>query len=334
MNVLAGDIGGTRIRFAIIGVQGQRLHTETEQSFLSKDHASLELALEQFAAAARLPFESVCLGIAGPVIEGRCIATNLPWKIDADRIRSILSLQSVALINDLAANALGIRALSEQDFFVANPGRPNPSGNACIIAAGTGLGEAGMFWDGHQHQPFPSEGGHCDFAPTSDFDYRLQQFLADRYGHVSWERVVSGMGIVNLFEFLCHENSEPQPEWFVREKERGDAASAVSNAALSEGNPRCMETMRLFLRYYGAEAGNLALKTMASGGIYIGGGIAPKLVQLFRLDCFLEALCAKGRMQALLQDMPVKIILNDRTALLGAALQAAQLRRIFRISSE
>jgi glucokinase len=320
MKVLAGDIGGTRIRFAIIDVQGQRLKPEYEQSLLSRDYASLEPVLEKFAAAAGLPFDAVCLGIAGPVIDGRCIATNLPWKIDAERIRSILSLQSVSLINDLAANALGIRALSEQDFFMVNPGRPNSAGNACIIAAGTGLGEAGMFWDGQQYQPFPSEGGHCDFAPATDFDFRLHRFLADRYGHVSWERVVSGMGIVNLFEFLCHENSEPEPQWFVLEKEHGDAASAISNAALREGNPRCVETMRLFLRYYGAEAGNLALKTMASGGVYIGGGIAPKLVQLFGPSNFLEALCAKGRMQSLLQDMPVKVILNDKTALFGAAL--------------
>ncbi|MCI0652921.1 MAG: glucokinase, partial [Methylococcaceae bacterium] len=325
MKVLAGDIGGTRIRFAIFDVQGPGLVTESEQSYLSRDHAELGPVLEKFVADARLPFESVCLGIAGPVLDGRCIATNLPWKIDADEIRSMLSLHSVVLINDLVANALGIRALSEQDFFVVNPGRPNPTGNACIIAAGTGLGEAGMFWDGREHQPFPSEGGHCDFAPASDFDYRLLQFLANRHGHVSWERVVSGIGIVNLFEFLCHENSEAQPEWFARAKEFGDAASAISDAALSAENPRCLESLRLFLGYYGAEAGNLALKTMASGGIYIGGGIAPKLVQLFEQDWFLNALCAKGRMQTLLRDMPVKIILNDRTPLLGAAIQASLL---------
>jgi glucokinase len=323
MKVLAGDIGGTQIRFAIVDVRGHRLDTESEQSFPSKDYACLEDALEKFVSAAGRSFGSACLGVAGPVLNNRCTTTNLPWKIDADQIQSILPGQQVRLINDLAANALGIRALSADDFFVVNSGRPNPCGNACIIAAGTGLGEAGMYWDGRQHQPFPSEGGHCDFAPACDFDNRLQKFLADRYGHVSWERVVSGMGIVNLFEFLCHENSDPQPEWFALEKEHGDAASAVSKAALSEEHPLCMETMRLFLKYYGAEAGNLALKTMASGGIYIGGGIAPKLIQLFRQDTFFEALCAKGRMRALLQDMPVKVILNDRTALLGAAIQAS-----------
>lgn len=324
MKVLAGDIGGTRIRFAIIGVHGRRLETEYEASYLSKDYSGLERALEKFVADAGLPFESVGLGIAGPVLDGRCIATNLPWQVDADQIRALLSLESVSLINDLAANALGIAALSERDFCVVNPGSSNPTGNACIIAAGTGLGEAGMFWDGHEHRPFPSEGGHCDFAPVSDLDRRLQQFLARRYGHVSWERVVSGMGIVHIFEFLGKEHSEPEPDWLVREKELGDAASAISNAALSGASPLCMETLRLFLRYYGAEAGNLALKTMASGGIYIGGGIAPRLVPLFKQRDFLEALCAKGRMQSLLREMPVKLILNDRAALFGAAIQAAR----------
>ncbi|MCI0655368.1 MAG: glucokinase [Methylococcaceae bacterium] len=326
MKVLAGDIGGTTTRFAIIEIRGRRLDTVIEQSFPSQDYASLELALEQFVAAAGRSFDTLCFGVAGPVLNGRCIATNLPWNIESERIKSSLNLKQVRLINDLAANALGIRALSEQDFYLVNPGRTNPCGNACIIAAGTGLGEAGLFWDGHEHQPFASEGGHCDFAPVSELDFRLQQFLANRHGHVSWERVVSGMGIVNIFEFLCHENSESQPEWFVLEKELGDAASAISNAALTEQNALCMETMRLFLRYYGAEAGNLALKTMAIGGIHIGGGIAPKIVQLFKQESFLEALCAKGRMQALLRDMPVKVILNERCALLGAAIQASRPR--------
>ncbi|MGR9108885.1 MAG: glucokinase, partial [Gammaproteobacteria bacterium] len=185
------------------------------------------------------------------------------------------------------------------------------------------LGEAGMFWDGGRHRPFATEGGHCDFAPACDLDFRLQRFLAERHGHVSWERVVSGMGIVNLFEFLCEEKSKPQPDWFLREKEHGDAASAVSAAAMSAEDPLCLEAMQLFLRYYGAEAGNLALKTLARAGVYLGGGIAPKILPLFPQSGFLKAFLGKGRMQDLLREMPVKVVLNERTALLGAALQAS-----------
>ncbi len=325
MKVLAGDIGGTRIRLAIVDVQGDRLRIGHEESFFSKDYVGLEQALERFAFSAGLPFDSACFGVAGPVLNNRSVTTNLPWIIDAGSIQSVLADRPVCLINDLAANALGIRALSEQDFHLVNSGRSGSCGNACIIAAGTGLGEAGMFWDGQRHLPFASEGGHCDFAPASDFDYRLQQFLAKRHGHVSWERIVSGMGIVSLFEFLGQETSAPEPEWFVLEKQSGNAASAVSNAALAGENPLCLKTMHLFLQYYGAEAGNLALKTMATSGIYIGGGIAPKIVRLFGETIFFDALCAKGRMQTLLQDMPVKVILNARAALFGAAIQASTL---------
>ena len=323
MKVLAGDIGGTRSRFAIVEVDGIRLDARYEKAFRSKDYGDLEQVLAEFVDGTDIPFESACFGIAGPILNGRCIATNLPWHIDPDRVQSSLALQSVRLINDLAANALGIQALSEKDLYLVNPGRADRQGNACIIAAGTGLGEAGMFWDGEHYQPFPSEGGHCDFAPSCDFDYQLQQFLATRFGHVSWERVVSGMGIVNIFEFLCAQNHEPEPDWFKIEKERGDAASAIAETARSKQDRLCLETLEHFLRYYGAEAGNLALKTMATGGIYVGGGIAPKLIRLFQRNTFFEALTAKGRMQNLLSEMPVKVILNDRTALFGAAIRAA-----------
>lgn len=323
MKVLAGDVGGTRVRFAIIDAEGLRLRTKYEKALLSKDLASLEQALMQFLDSADESFESVCLGVAGPVLENRCVTTNLPWTLDANQIESVLNGRKVTLINDLAANALGIRALSESDFFVVNPGEPHPGGNACIIAAGTGLGEAGLYWDGAQHQPFPSEGGHCDFAPATDFDYRLLQFIAQRHGHVSWERIVSGVGIVSLFEFLCLENSESLPEWFLSEKTQGDPARAISTAALAKQHPIAEDTLRRFLLYYGAEAGNLALKTMASAGVFIGGGIAPQIIQLFHEPWFFQALCAKGRMQSLLQAMPVKVILNPRTALLGAAIRAS-----------
>ncbi|MGH8498085.1 MAG: glucokinase [Methylococcales bacterium] len=321
MKVLVGDIGGTWLRFAIIEVHGRHLNIEFEGSLPSKNYACLNLALEQFTTACGLTFDAACLGVAGPVHNGRCSLSNLPWIIDSAEIKARLGLEHVSLINDLVANAFGIRALSEQDFLVVNAGSPNPCGNACIIAAGTGLGEAGLFWDGREHQPFACEGGHCDFAPASELDYRLQQFLKKRYDHVSWERVLSGTGIVNIFEFLCHEYSMPQPEWFVLEKVQGDPASTISRFALTEQNPLCVETMQLFLKYYGAEAGNLALKTMAVAGIHIGGGIAAKNIPLFRQP-FLDALRAKGRMQALLGDIPVKIILNRRAALFGAAVFA------------
>ena len=202
---------------------------------------------------------------------------------------------------------------------------PNASGNAAVIAAGTGLGEAGLFWDGQQHHPFATEGGHVSFSPGDELEIALLRYLQQWHRHVSWERVVSGMGLLSLHEFLRSYRLTAAPQWLIEEMKNGDMAAAITNAALSGRDEICAETLDWFVRLYGAEAGNLALKVMSRGGLYLGGGIAPKILPLLQGGAFLEAFLNKGRMSPLLEAMPVKVILNDRAALLGAALRAAQL---------
>jgi glucokinase len=214
--------------------------------------------------------------------------------------------------------------LGAADLFVLHEGAANAVGNQAVIAAGTGLGEAGLFWDGQRHQPFATEGGHTSFSASDDREFALLKYLQQRYEHVSWERIVSGMGIVALYEFMCHYHHASVPAWLNAEMEQGDVAAAIANAAMSERDELCVETLDWFLQLYGAEAGNLALKVMSRGGVYLGGGIAPKI--LFRLQngIFLKAFFNKGRMRPLLEAMPVKVILNDKAALYGAALFAAR----------
>ena len=210
------------------------------------------------------------------------------------------------------------------DLLSLHSGEPNSSGNQAVIAAGTGLGEAGLFWDGQRHHPYATEGGHTSFSPGNDLEIALLKHMRQRHTHVSWERIVSGMGILDLHEFLCVHRKATIPDWLQEEMKQGDAAAAISSAALSGRDEICVETLDCFVRLYGAEAGNLALKVMSRGGIYIGGGIAPKILPLLQTGTFLEAFFSKGRMRPLLEAMPVKVILNDRAALYGPALIAAQ----------
>jgi glucokinase len=257
------------------------------------------------------------------VRNGRAETTNLPWLVDAKRLTDELGFRKVWLMNDLEANAWGISALEEKDFCVLSEGKPDPAGNASIISAGTGLGQAGLYWNGEQHRPFASEGGHSDFAPNSDLEIALLQYLKQRYPHVSWERVVSGMGLVNIYEFLRDYRGSETPAWLAGEMKAGDQAAAISKAAQASRCPVCTETLELFVHLYGVEAGNHALKIMSTAGVYLGGGIAPKNLDYFREGIFLKSFWSKGRMESLMRDMPVKVILNDRTALYGPAVFAA-----------
>jgi glucokinase len=229
----------------------------------------------------------------------------------------------VALLNDLEANAYGLAMLAPDDFVALNNGTTEASGNMAIIAAGTGLGEAGLHWDGGQHHPFASEGGHASFAPSNAFQIELLSYLLREFTHVSWERVVSGPGLYNIYRFLRDTGRGEEPPWLGEEIRRGDPAAVISQAALAGSSALCGQALDLFIALYGAEAGNLALKLMASGGVFVGGGIAPKIITKLRDSTFIEAFVAKGRMQSLLQDIPVRVILNDKAALLGAARFAA-----------
>jgi glucokinase len=238
--------------------------------------------------------------------------------VDGGRLAELLGLDSVGLLNDLEANAWGIQALGPEDLAVLNEGDPRATGNAAVISAGTGLGEAGLYWDGERHRVFASEGGHADFAPRGEVQLELYRFLAAEIGHVSYERVCSGMGIVNIYRFLLHSGSLAEPEWY---RAADDKAAAVSTAA-SQGDETADRALELFCSIYGAEAGNLALKVMATGGVYVGGGIAPKIVPRLQGGGFMRAFTDKGRLSRVLERIPVRVILNDKTALLGAALWA------------
>jgi glucokinase len=324
VEVLAGDIGGTKTRLAIFEVNGSQLESQFENTYKSEEYPSLDGIVAAFLETTQRRCDHACFGIAGPVKEGKSKTTNLPWLVDVSRLRNTLGLKNVSLLNDLEANAWGITALSETDFFTLNVGIPGASGNVAVIAAGTGLGEAGLYWDGHRHRPFASEGGHADFGAGNEFELELFKFLAQRFGHVSWERILSGPGLVNLYRFLLQHRQSSEPEWLAKEMRAGDPAEAISKAALSNRDPTCIEALDLFVYLYGMEAGNHALKIMAMGGVFIGGGIAPKILDKLKETTFMEAFCAKGRMANLLRDMPVKVILNDRTALYGPAIFMAQ----------
>jgi glucokinase len=320
MRVLAGDIGGTKTRLAVFDVHGTRLETVTERSYPSGSYSGLENIVQDFFGGTRADCRQACFGIAGPVQRGRAQTTNLPWIVEERAMAAVFGFERVALINDLEANAWGIGALRENDFCALNAGRPDAGGNACIISAGTGLGEAGLYWDGQRHWPFACEGGHASFSPSSDLEMALLKYLRERFGHASWERVLSGRGLVNVHDFLRSHRGVSVPSWLRAEMSAGDPAAAISRAALDERDDLCAEALDLSIYLYGVEAGNFALKIMAAGGVYLGGGIAPKNLERFKGPLFMQGFLDKGRMQPLLEAMPVKIIVNDRTALYGTAL--------------
>jgi len=322
ISVLSGDIGGTKTRLAIVSVAGTRVMIEHEVSYPSQQYAQFDILLTEFLSDIAVP-EVAAFGIAGPV-QGRVVqTTNLPWRIDADSLQRQFGFAHCELLNDLEATACGLPALGAEDLLVLQQGSEAACGNQAVIAAGTGLGEAGLYWDGLQHRPFATEGGHTSFSPANTQEFALLRHLQQQHQHVSWERVVSGMGLLSMHEFLCQYRHESVPGWLAEEMRIGDAAAAISQAALAGRDEICIETLNWFARLYGAEAGNLALKTMSRGGLYLGGGIAPKILPLLQSGVFLEAFLGKGRMRPLLEAMPVKVILNDRAALYGPALRVA-----------
>jgi len=323
LTVLGGDIGGTKTRLAVIEVCGTQLRTVREQSYASRDYATFDELLGDFLNNSDVPARAA-FGIAGPV-QGRVVqTTNLPWRIDADQLQAKFGIRLCSLLNDLEATASGLPALGEADLLTLHAGTAGASGNAAVIAAGTGLGEAGLFWDGRQYHPFATEGGHTSFSPGDEMEMALLRHLQQRHAHVSWERIVSGPGLVMLHEFLCQYRHAPLPDWLRDEMQGGDAAAVIANAALNERDDLCIEALNCFVHLYGAEAGNLALKVMSRGGLYLGGGIAPKILPCLQNGIFLNAFFNKGRMRPLLEAMPVRVILNDRAALYGPALHAAK----------
>jgi glucokinase len=320
MRVLVGDIGGTKTNLALAEVEEERVRLTGERRYPSGDYDSLDAIVRHYLEEAGISCERAAFAVAGPVHENRSKTTNLPWELDGRQLAQALSCTAVRLLNDLEAVAWGIAALGPGDFAVLHPGEET-TGNACVVAAGTGLGEAGMFWDGATHHPFATEGGHSDFAPSDEREVALLEYLQERHGRVSWERAVSGMGIASIYEFLL-EWRGAQPEDLAGEGD--DRAAAIARAAAKGDCPLCSETMALFWRLYGTEAGNMALKHMALGGVYLAGGIAPKNLELLHRSGFLAAFFDKGRMESLMRRMPVKVICEQRAPLYGAARFAAK----------
>lgn len=320
--ILAGDIGGTHTRIALFIQSGDRLILEREQIYPSREHAGLNEIIALFLRDESARAEAACFGIAGPVLNGRANVSNLSWVVDAQLISRASSISPVFLINDLMAHACGIPALHDADLIVLNSGQAC-AGNAALIAAGTGLGEAGMFWDGIQHHPFAAEGGHADWAPGNELELALHRYLMNKFGHASCERVLSGPGIKNVYDFLRDSKVEPEPEWLKQELERApDSAALIAEHSLNATVPICEHTLDIFVSVYGAEAGNLALRMMAVGGIFVSGGIAGKILAKMQGPLFMKAFVEKGRMKSLLEAVPVKLIVNDHIGLLGAARYA------------
>jgi len=317
--ILVGDVGGTHTRLAMIDVVKGHFHFLAEQTFPSREEPSLESALRKFLSDPVSPITRACLGIAGPVRYGRSEATNLPWVIDSQKIAQQLNLPRVGLINDWEAGAYGIAALEAKDFEVLNQGADDAQGNRAVIAAGTGLGQVGLFWDDKEYRPFASEGGHADFAPRNHVEMDLLDYLLRRHSRVSVERVISGPGLFNIYQFLKDTGRDEEPAWLVEQMRHKDPPVVITENGLEGKSSLCTQTLDLFVSLYGAEAGNLALKVMATGGVYLGGGIAPKMVAKLREPIFMNAFTAKGRMRPLLQAIPVRVILNPKVALLGAA---------------
>jgi glucokinase len=266
---------------------------------------------------------AACFGCPGPVRDGRLKLTNLPWTLDERDLESSLGIPHIFLINDLEANGYGIPELAPDSIFTLHPGDANATGHAGLIAAGTGLGEALLIWDGKRHRPIPSEGGHCDFAARSNREIALLEYLRDTLrGRVSWERVVSGIGIKNIYSFLRDVEKINEPGWLHDRMLSEDPNAVIGQCAEDGSSSLCFETMKTFSAAYGAEAGNIALKVLATGGIYLGGGIAPKIQKTLKNGAFIQAFLDKGRLSPLLESIPVRVILDDTCALLGAAAYA------------
>jgi glucokinase len=320
--ILAGDIGGTNTRIAFFDQEGQRLKLLHEKIYSSHEYKSLNEILSLVLFDYGRNIELACFGIAGPVLHGKVSTPNLPWVIDAGEIARQLGIKNVWLINDLHAHASGIDDLGPDDFVSINSIETS-EGNAALIAAGTGLGEAGLYWDGVRRHAFPCEGGHCDFAPRDDLEVRLLQYLSKKFGRVSYERVLSGPGFRNIYEFLRDTGTEEEPAWLKQElSQLADPVPTISQYGLQGKTAICIQTLEIFVRIYGAEAGNLALKMMATGGVFLSGGIAFKILPKLKEPAFLQAFVAKGRLQTLLETIPVRVIANDMVGLLGAARYA------------
>jgi glucokinase len=319
--ILAGDVGGTKVHLALYDFINGKLEYSRDERFPAKDYSGLEEIVKEFLGA--FTVTAACFGVPGPVRDGRLRLTNLPWTLDSRELTVSLGINHVFLINDLEANGYGVAELSADQIYTLSEGDASQIGNRALIAAGTGLGEALLIWNGHSHTPYPSEGGHADYAPRNEDEIDLLRFLKQKYnGRISQERVVSGPGLTNIYEFLREVRGIDEPVWLAERLAAEDPNAVITELALKAKSEICEKAMDMFVSAYGAEAGNLALKLLSVGGVYIGGGIAPRILEKLKDGRFMKAFTDKGRLSQLLINMPVRIILESRAALLGAAAYA------------
>jgi len=317
--ILAGDVGGTKVHLAVYDFVDGRLKHLRDEKFPAKEYSGLEEIVREFLGGDKVT--AACFGVPGPVRDGRLRLTNLPWTLDSRELAKDLGIAHVFLINDLEANGYGIAELQPEQIYALSDGDASQIGNRALVAAGTGLGEGILIWNGRMHVPFPSEGGHADFAPRNEDEIDLLRFLKQKYnGRVSFERVISGMGMTGIYEFLREVRGMEEPTWLAEKlADADDPNSVITETGLAARAEICEKTLDMFVSSYGAEAGNLALKVLSVGGLYIGGGIAPRILEKLKDGTFIKAFTDKGRLSQLLINMPVRVILESRAALLGAA---------------
>ncbi|HEY1646990.1 MAG TPA: glucokinase [Terracidiphilus sp.] len=319
--ILAGDVGGTKVHLALFDFTDGELKHSRDQKFPAKEYSGLEEIVKEFVVTEKV--SAACFGVPGPVREGRLRLTNLPWTLDSRELSAHLKIDYVFLINDLQANGYGIAELSAEQVYTLSEGDARQIGNRALISAGTGLGEAFLVWDGRDYVPYPSEGGHSDFAPRNEDEIDLLRYLMQKYsGRISFERVVSGQGITNCYEFLREVRGVEEPAWLAERLAAEDPNAVITELAMAAKSEICEKALNLFVSAYGAEAGNLALKVLSVGGLYVGGGIAPRILEKLKDGAFMKAFSDKGRLSQLLLHMPVRVILESRTALIGAAAYA------------
>jgi glucokinase len=324
LQILIGDIGGTHTRLALGSLREDGIHIDQRETFASPDYASLGDVIRRYRPARETGVAAAAFGVAGPVSRGISRITNLPWEISARQLADQLKLDAVYLLNDLEAQGWGIDSLAAEELLSLQDSSGAATGNRAVVAAGTGLGEAGLYYDGSGYRPFATEGGHTDFAPESEREWLLAQQLRQRHGHVSWERLVSGPGLVSLYQFVLQEHAAPAPAWLTAAEEV--PAAHITRLALDEQDELCAQALRWFVQLYGREAGNVALKMNATGGVYLGGGIAPKILPALQDGAFMQAFLDKGRMRPLLEGTAVRVICSDLTALKGLARYALHAR--------
>lgn len=322
--ILAGDVGGTKVHLALYGFQNGELTHVRDEKFPAQEYSGLDVVTKRFLEESGNPeVTAACFGVPGPVRQGRLKLTNLPWVLDCAELSRGLGIQHLFLINDLEANGYGIAELHADQIHVLSEGDASAVGNRALVSAGTGLGEAILVWNGKMHIPMASEGGHSDFSPRNDEEIDLLRYLQKQLkGRVSFERVVSGIGLKNIYAFLRDEKGMEEPAWLKDRMLQEDPNAVIGELGEAGTNELCVKTLEMFVSAYGAEAGNLALKVLSVGGFYLGGGIAPKILKTMKSGIFMNAFTDKGRLSELLVHMPVRIILESRAALMGAAAYA------------